>query len=112
MTKTVTIHLVPGPAGSVTALTTLGTPHPRVPTTTAEALGHAMLAEMGHALSDVRYWHAQDQALALVRDLINPEAFGYSVSAEVHAAARRVLGVQGITGHYPAAVTADEGATS
>lgn len=34
-------------------------------------------------------------ALKLIKDLLDPEVYGYAVSAEVRNAAREVLGIEG-----------------
>lgn len=93
MTKTITIHLIEQPNGSVRAYTTAGSPIPGRRLAPAEALAMDLLNVCSHRASDVMYWHGKDKALELVRGLIDPEQFGYSVSAEVNRAAKRVLGM-------------------
>lgn len=93
--KTVTIHLTDTAGGGVTVLTTAGTPLPGAPLTPAQALATDLLSQCTHRASDVRYWQGADKALALVRDLLDPDQYGYAVSSEVHGAARQVLGMPG-----------------
>lgn len=93
MTTTVSIHLIDQPDGSVYVYTTAGSPLPGQRLTPAQALGMDLLNECTHRAKAVRYWHGEDKALQLVRELLNPDQYGYAVSAEVHNAARRVVGL-------------------
>ena len=89
---TTTIHIIDQPGGGVMVYTTAGTPLPGQRLTPAQALATDLLNQCARRASDVRYWHGKDKALALVRDLLDPDQYGYSVSHEVHQAARRLLG--------------------
>lgn len=90
--KTITLHITDTAGGGITVLTTAGTPLPGAPLTPAQALATDLLSQCARRASDVRYWHGRDEALALVRDLVDPDQYGYAVSAEVHRSARQVLG--------------------
>ena len=113
MTTVTTIHLIDQPGGGITVCTTAGTPHPGQRLTPGQALATDLLRECTHRASDVRYWHGRDKAMELVRDLINPDGFGYSVPPEVARAARSVLGLPLsplATGVTDAAANPDTGA--
>lgn len=89
--KTITIHITDEPGGGVAVLTTAGTPLPGMRLSPAEALATDVLATCAHRAGGVRYWHGKDRALDLVQEILDPEGFGYCVTAEVHARAREVL---------------------
>ncbi|GGH62282.1 hypothetical protein GCM10010975_26820 [Comamonas phosphati] len=105
----ITITLESLPAGRVAVHTSLAEPRPgeRV-----QSPGHAMALEVltwlnkqpntAGTIYDPSQILAPTQkaadALQLVNSLLNPEQFGYSVSAEVRNAARRVLGIKGREG--------------
>ena len=91
--KTTTLHIIDQPGGGVIVYTTAGTPLPGQRLTPGQALATDLLNQCTHRASDVRYWHGEDKALELVRELINPDQYGYAVSSEVARAARRVLGL-------------------
>lgn len=91
--NTTTIHIHDLPGGSVVVYTTAGAPILGQRLTPGQALATDLLNLCNHRAGGVSYWHGRDKAMELVRDLINPDQFGYAVSAEVHAAARRVLGL-------------------
>lgn len=88
--------------GRLTLATTL--PHPipgrGLSTEAAAALDLLQMAQKLPNLDKIEF-DAQhlapdaDEAIALVRELINPEDFGYSVTAEVGNRARRVLRIKG-----------------
>ena len=90
---TITIHLTDAPGGAVVVNTSAPSPIVGVHLTPAQALATDLLAQCGHRASDVRHWQTKDPAWALVEQLVNPDEFGYSVSAEVFAQAARVLGI-------------------
>ena len=90
--KTITLHITDLPGGGVVVNTSAPTPMAGVRLSPAQALATDLLATCGHRASDVRHWQTKDPAWALVERLINPEEFGYSVSAEVFAQAAKVLG--------------------
>lgn len=92
-TTTTTLHIIDLPGGGVMVYTTAGTPLPGQRLTPGQALATDLLNECSHRASDVRYWHGKDKAIELVRELLDPDQYGYSVSAEVSRAARRVLGL-------------------
>ena len=91
--KTITIHITDAPGGAVVVNTSAPSPIVGVRLTPAQALATDLLAQCGHRASDVRHWQTKDPAWALVERLVNPDEFGYSVSAEVFAQAARVLGI-------------------
>jgi len=93
MNHITTIHIIDQPCGGVMVYTTAGTPLPGQRLTPGQALATDLITQCTHRASDVRYWHGEDKAIALVRELLNPDEYGYSVSPEVHRAARRVLGL-------------------
>lgn len=90
---TITIHITDAPGGAVVVNTSAPSPIVGVHLTPAQALATDLLAQCGHRASDVRHWQTKDPAWALVEQLVNPDEFGYSVSAEVFAQAARVLGI-------------------
>ena len=90
---TITIHLTDAPGGAVVVNTSAPSPIVGVHLTPAQALATDLLAQCCHRASDVRHWQTKDPAWALVERLVNPDEFGYSVSAEVFAQAARVLGI-------------------
>lgn len=93
MSHITTIHIIDQPCGAVMVYTTAGTPLPGQRLTPGQALATDLITQCTHRASDVRYWHGEDKALELVRDLVNPDQFAHAVSPEVHRAARRVLGL-------------------
>lgn len=93
MSHITTIHIIDQPYGAVMVYTTAGTPLPGQRLTPGQALATDLITQCTHRASDVRYWHGEDKALTLVRELLNPDEYGYCVSPEVHRAARRVLGL-------------------
>ena len=93
MATITTIHIIDQPGGGVTVCTTAATPHPGQRLTPGQALATDLLRECTHRASDVRYWHGEDKALALVHDLLNPDQYGFAVTPEVHNAARSALGL-------------------
>ena len=108
-----TLHIIDQPGGGVLVYTTAGTPLPGQRLTPGQALATDLLNQCTHRASDVRYWHGRDKAMELVRDLINPDEFGYSVPPEVARAARSVLGLPLsplATGVTDAAANPDTGA--
>ena len=114
-TSTTTLHIIDLPGGGVMVYTTAGTPLPGQRLTPGQALATDLLSQCTHRASDVRYWHGVDRAMELTRSLLDPEQFGYAVTAEVHRAARRVLGLPtfGIpTGDVAADDASTEGATT
>lgn len=90
--KTTTIHIIDQPGGGIMVYTTAGTPLPGQRLTPGQALATDLLNVCTHRASDVRYWHGKDKAMELVRELVDPDQYGYAVSAEVHRAASRLLG--------------------
>lgn len=90
--KTITIHITDEPGGGIAVLTTAGTPLPGARLTPAEALATDVLATCAHRAGGVRYWHGKDRALALLRELLDPEELGYEVTPQVRQRARDVLG--------------------
>lgn len=90
--KTITIHITDAPDGSIAVLTTAAQPIPGARLTPAEALATDVLATCIHRARSVSYWQGKDHALALVRELLDPDGFGYSVTPEVRNRARDVLG--------------------
>ena len=90
--KTTTIHIIDQPGGGVMVYTTAGTPLPGPRRSPAEALATALLKGCTPRATEVRYWHGKDKAMELVRDLVDPDQYGYAVSPEVHRAASRLLG--------------------
>lgn len=97
--KTITIHITDVPGGGVVVNTSAPSPIPGVRLSPAQALAADLLATCGHRASDVRHWQTKDPAWALVERLVDPEEFGYSVSAEVFTQAARVLGRHGLWQH-------------
>lgn len=93
MSKTISIHIIDQPDGSVFVYTTDGSPLPGQRLSPAQALAMDLLTQCTHRAKQVRYWHGKDKALELVRELLDPDQYGYAVSAEVNRAARRVLGM-------------------
>ena len=102
--KTTTIHVIDQPGGGVMVYTTAGSPLPGQRLTPGQALATDLLNLCTHRASDVRYWHGKDKAMELVRDLLDPDQYGYAVGPEVHRAARRLLGMPttGQPGEVPA----------
>lgn len=92
-TNVTTIHIHDLPQGGVMVYTTGGAPIPGQRLSPGQALATDLLNQCTHRASDVRYWHGRDKALELVRNLINPDEYGYAVSREVRQAACRVLGL-------------------
>lgn len=90
--KTTTIHIIDQPGGGIMVYTTAGTPLPGQRLTPGQALATDLLNVCTHRASDVRYWHGKDKAMELVRDLVDPDQYGYAVGPEVHRAAARLLG--------------------
>lgn len=90
--KTTTIHIIDQPGGGIMVYTTAGTPLPGQRLTPGQALATDLLNVCTHRASDVRYWHGKDKAMELVRELVDPDQYGYAVSAEVHRATTRLLG--------------------
>lgn len=90
--KTTTIHIIDQPGGEIMVYTTAGTPLPGQRLTPGQALATDLLNTCTHRASDVRYWHGKDKAMELVRDLVDPDQYGYAVGPEVHRAAIRLLG--------------------
>lgn len=90
--KTTTIHIIDQPGGGIMVYTTSGSPLPGQRLTPGQALATDLLNLCTHRASDVRYWHGKDRAMELVHELVDPDQYGYAVSAEVHRAACRVLG--------------------
>lgn len=95
MTSITTIHIHDLPGGGIMVYTTGGAPIPGQRLTPGQALATDLLNQCTHRASDVRYWHGRDKALELVRELIDPDQFGYACSGEVRRAACRVLGLPG-----------------
>ena len=93
MSHITTIHIIDQPGGGVTVCTTAGTPHPGQRLTPGQALATDLINQCTHRASDVRYWHGEDKALALVHDLLNPDQYGWAISSEVRRVASRVLGL-------------------
>lgn len=92
MHHTITIHISDTAGGGVTVLTTAGTPQPGQRLTPAEALATDVLSSCTRRASEMRYWQGQDPALALARELLDPEGFGHAVPREVRLRAAAVLG--------------------
>lgn len=90
---TITIHLVDQPDGSVSVLTTAGTPVAGAPLTPAGSLALDMLTLSTRRANPIQHWVGTDKAMQLVEDLLNPDQYGYAVTWEVHDAARSVLGL-------------------
>lgn len=102
MTPTATtIHIIDQPGGGVIVYTTGGAPIPGQRLTPGQALATDILNQCTHRASDVHYWQCRDQALELVRELLDPDQFGYAVSSEVRRAACRVLGLPAGTAPQP-----------
>ena len=93
MSHITTIHIIDQPSGAVMVYTTAGTPLPGQRLTPGQALATDLITQCTHRASDVRYWHGEDKALALVHDLLNPDQYGFAVTPEVHNAARSALGL-------------------
>lgn len=90
MQKTITIHLTDQHDGSILVQTTAGNLLPKTQLTPALAIAHQLLQGLPAGIP-VTYWHNNDRAIDLVRQLLDPEGFGYSVTEEVRRAAARVL---------------------
>ncbi|WP_313074965.1 hypothetical protein [Melaminivora sp.] len=99
-TKTITIHITEAAGGLVTVLTSAAQPIPGARLSPAEALATDMLAVCNHRARAVHYWQGRDQMLELVRDLVDPEAFGWAVTEEVRRRACRVLGIERAQGAF------------
>ncbi len=93
MSNTTTIHITDLPGGGVMVHTTAGSPLPGQRLTPAQALATDLLSQCAHRASDVRYWHGKDKALALAQELVDPEGFAHSISAEVFKRAAQLLGM-------------------
>ena len=93
MSHITTIHIIDQPCGAVMVYTTAGTPLPGQRLTPGQALATDLITQCTHRASDVRYWHGEDKALALVHDLLNPDQYGWAISSEVRRVAARVLGL-------------------
>lgn len=90
---------------AVTVKTNLAPPKVGAPLSCADAMAldainalkrssHCSAVHYGAALGQTD----GDHALQLANDLLDPEAYGHSVSPEVRNAARRVLGIKGREG--------------
>ena len=93
MSHITTIHIIDQPCGGVMVYTTAGTPLPGQRITPGQALATDLITQCTHRASDVRYWHGEDKALALVQHLLNPDQYGWAISSEVRRVAARVLGL-------------------
>ena len=109
MSHITTIHIIDQPCGGVMVYTTAGTPLPGQRLTPGQALATDLINQCTHRASDVRYWHGEDKALALVHDLLNPDQYGFAVTPEVHNAARSALGLPRVLGLPVTPVTLPEG---
>ena len=92
MQKTITIHISNQPNGDIWVQTTAGTLTPNLKLNPALSLAYQMLSGLPEGIK-VHYWHDDDKAVELVRQLLDPEGFGYSVTPEVRRAAADVLGI-------------------
>lgn len=88
----ITIRVSNQPNGDILVQTTAGTLTPNLRLNPALSLACQMLASLPKGIK-VHYWHDEDKAVELVRQLLNPEGFGYSVTHEVRRAAADVLGI-------------------
>lgn len=101
---TITIHITDQPDGSVLVQTTAGTLIPKIKLTPAKAVAYQLLTSLPTGIT-VHYWHDDDKAIKLVRQLLDPEGFGFSVTEEVRRRAAEVLATTGEQWHH-----ADQGA--
>lgn len=90
--ETVTLHICDAPGGNVIVMTTAGTPAPGRRLTPSQALATDLLSTCTRRAREVRYWQGDDPALALLRELVDPEGYGHAVPAEVRRRAAAVLG--------------------
>lgn len=96
MQKTITIHISNQPNGDILVQTSAGTMVPNLKLNPALSLAYQMLTGLPKGIK-VHYWHDEDKAIDLVRQLLDPEGFGFSVTEEVRRAAAQVLAT---TGHH------------
>lgn len=99
--KTITIHVIDAPGGGLTVLTTACQGGPGRPQTPAEALATYLLGACINRGAAMHYWQGEDRALALARELADPEGYAHAATPEMHAHALYVLGRR--TTPYPAA---------
>lgn len=90
-----------GPA-EVQAESNLQTPRPGAPLSPQEAAALDLLQQIAKQPGCSRVVYDAPEVdpeardcIALVRELLRPEGYGYSVTAEVRNAARRALGIKG-----------------
>lgn len=91
--RTITIHIHDTPDG-VAVLTSAAQPIAGAPLSPAQALAADVLAVCARRAGAISYWQGKDPAMSLVRELIDPEGYGWAVSPEVRRSAARVLGVR------------------
>lgn len=91
---TITIHITDQPDGNVLVQTTAGKLIPKAGLTPATALAHRLLTSVP-STTQIRYFHNDHKAIDLVRQLLDPEGLGYSVTEEVRRRAAEVLSTTG-----------------
>lgn len=96
---TITIHITDQPDGSVLVQTTAGTYAPKIKLTPAKAIAYQLLNSLPTGIK-VHHWHAEEKAINLVRQLLDPEGFGFSVTEEVRRRAAEVLATTGEQWHH------------
>lgn len=95
MQKTITIlHITDQPDGSILVQTTAGTYIPKQQATPARTLAYQWLTGLPPEVR-VQYWHDQDKAIELVRELLHPEGYYHAVEPQVRRTAQRVLETTG-----------------
>lgn len=100
---TITITLIDLPHAHVSVRTDAGRPTIGQGVTPAEALAMELLGTTFKRGAEVVYDARQVPALALARDLLDPDGFGFSVTNEVHDRARDVLGIRPVKSFAPGA---------
>ena len=94
--KIITITLIDGPHGTVSACTDAAPPQVGQGITPAEALALDLLRTCHKQAYQVLHGHDHVPAVKLCHDMLNPESYGHAVTGEVRDAARRAPGRQPI----------------
>ena len=89
----ITLSLIDVPGVGISVRTDASPPAVGQPLTPATALALDLLRLCKAQASDVRYGPQTIAALALARDLLNPEVLGHAVTPEVRDRARVALGI-------------------
>ncbi len=93
-TITIVIKDVPDLDGYVAVETTEPSPAVGRSNTPAQAVAMDVLRELGKRAQQLRHGVDEPEATRLVRTLLDPDGFGWSVPKEVREEARRVLGMR------------------